>query len=390
MKRIFSIVYIIAVCIILVVPGILWIIGAEDPRPFFDNRLPAPKPEFNLARLDPYPAQFESYFNDHFPYRNSAIFTLNYSDARFFNKSPDPSAVTVGTHGWLYGGTDQMQSLLGIKPFTDEMITATIAELNYRYERCREAGAEYRLVIIPAKSSLYPEYLPPAYRAQRENLPVEAFMKRCKTECKAPVLYLLDSLRAHKAERLLYQRSDSHWNDDGTYFAYRSIMNWMNTDGENRKLFDLDRSQYTEKERAGDYSGMLGLGDYWKDTLYLLNGPDDSIVHDRNRENYPCDSSWFSYCYQYEVAYQNTDTTLPGLLVIRDSYTNNLMQHLLGSHFGRTTFIWDYWQHKLNLEIVQKEKPKVVLCMMSEQFLRNIMRYKCVDEPGGANFMSAY
>lgn len=387
MKRAFTIVYIVLFCIVLLIPAFMWLSGIKEGRKFFDNRKPAELPEFNINRLDPYPMKFDSFFNDHFPLRNTSIYSLNYMDAHYFGKSPKPDMVTVGTDGWLFPGGPELQFVLGQQPLSDTMVSMMIAELNERHEFCKANGAEFRLVVVPAKTTLYPEYLPMHYQLGNWISPMEVFMKRATKESKAPILYLLDSLVAQKATHQLYLKADTHWNDEGTYFGYRAIMNWMYPGDQRKKLYQTDFVPIDQWVQAGNFSDMLGMGDYWNDTIRTLAYPGSAVVHPRDKENYPCDSSWFSYCVDYEIAWQNADTTLPGLLVIRDSFTNQMMQHLLGSHFGRSTFIWDYWQHKLNKEIFLKEKPKVVLCIMNERFLLNLAKYPNKEEKGGANFL---
>ena len=164
MKKAFSIVYLAVVCSILLTPFVLWITNTEDTRPFFENRARAEMPEFDPAHLDPFPLQFESHFNDYFPYRNSSIFWLNFAETRYFGKSPVATEVTIGEDGWLYPGTRLLPFCLGQEPLTDNMISLMIRELNTRAEICSSIGAEYRVVIVPAKSTLYPEHLPLAYQ----------------------------------------------------------------------------------------------------------------------------------------------------------------------------------------------------------------------------------
>jgi len=375
MRKIFLQVYVAVFCCILLTPLAVVLSGKQDPLPFFEKRGLAECPELNVALLDPFPAKFERYFNDHFPYRNSSIQLLNYVDLRYFGKSPVPSEIIVGTDGWLFSGTKDMEFLLGQQPLTDSMITAMIAELNDRYEKCRSIGAEYRLVILPSKVSLYPEHLPLTYRFTKWQFPMEAFMKRCSAECKAPVLYLLDSLRAHKDEQELFYHYDSHWNDAGYYYGYRSIMSWVLTGSDRRQLLDVDLSKPKEAlTLPGNYTEMLGMQADQHELFRVPDCPGDSVVHDRAKEGYPCRAG-FGYCDQYELAYRNTDTTLPGLVVVHDSYTNSNMQRMIAAHFGRSTFIWDYWEHKLNKEILAKEKPDLVLCIMCENFLPNLLKF---------------
>lgn len=387
MRHFAATLYIATFCIILLIPIVMWLTKTKESYPFFDNRKQAQMPDINIGNLDPVPPKVDSFINDHFPLRNTAIHWLNYTDARYLGKSPKSDVVTVGSNGWLYPGGSEIEFLLGIRPVSDSLITLLIKELNSRYDYCKERGAEFRLVIVPAKSSLYPQYLPFHYRLGQSTPAVEKLLSRSKKECRAPVLYLLDSLNKYKQSKLLYLKSDTHWNDYGTYCGYRSIMQWLGAKPEALVKYPDDFEKPEVSVAAGNLSSMLGLGEDWNDTVSKLHLAARKVVPARIKENYPCDDSWFSYCYDYECAFGNSDTTLPGLLVIRDSFTNELMQNLLATHYGRSTFIWDYWQHKLNKEILEKEKPDVVLCIMNERFLMNPVKYPNSEEKPGTNFL---
>jgi hypothetical protein len=365
----------------------MWTFGIKEGWSFMDNRKPAELPEFDLTYLDPLPNKYTDFYNDHFPLRNSSIYALNYADARFFLKSPCPNEVTVGQDGWLYPGKDELDFLIGVQPISDSIVTELIKELNERYEFCKANGTEYRLVVVPSKAALYPEHLPANIHLDPKSMPMNRLLSRSVNECNTPILYLLDSLKKHKGEKQLFLSTDTHWNQYGSYFGYRAIMNWMYPEMSQQAIHKLDTLAEKNKVVVGNLSKILGLGNYWNDTLPTIEFHNESYVHTSAVGLYPCDSSWFSYCSEYSLTWQNQDSTLPGLLVIRDSFTNDLLKKLLCSHFGRTTFIWDYWQHKLNKEIIQKEKPNVVIDIMNEGFLLKLIKYPNKNETGGVNFL---
>ncbi len=384
MKRIGVLIYITVFCIVLLIPAGMWLCGIQEPFPFFDNRRPARMPELDILHLDPYPQQMEAFINDNFPLRNTAIHWLNISNARFFSVFPKPEIVTVGADGWLYEGEDDANFVLGMKPIADSLISLMIEELNDRQEYCKSIGAEFRLVIIPNKLTMYPEHWPAHIRlAQKYPTPVEQLLSRSNLECDVPILYLRDSLKQHKGHHQLYPNADSHWNHIGTYFGYRYITRWLRNDPALSITPFSDITATVDTIRYSDLSYILGMEE-WKDTIYNCSLPLNPSVTQVNEPSYPCDSSWFSYCWEHHQTFTCSDTTLPRILIMRDSFTNTLMRGLLSPHFSRCTFIWDYWQHKLNKEIIASEKPDIVVCIMNERFLLNLVKYRHRNEiPGG-------
>lgn len=82
--------------------GIIFIISEKMEKNEVENRQLAVMPEFRIAKLDPFPSQFDEYFTDHFPYRNQIIKEYSKFTGRVFNKSPLPKKVVIGNDGWLY------------------------------------------------------------------------------------------------------------------------------------------------------------------------------------------------------------------------------------------------------------------------------------------------
>ncbi len=389
MKRIGSLIYIVIFCLVLVIPAGMWLCGVKEPYPFFDNRRPATIPEFDISHLDPYPQKMEAFINDNFPLRNTAIHWLNITHALQFAISPKPEMITVGTDRWLYEGEDDANFVLGMKPIADSMINLMIEELNSRQEYCKSVGAEFRLVIIPNKLTMYPEHWPTHFQlAKKYPTPAELLLSRGAGKCSVPILYLRDSLKQHKASYQLYPSTDSHWNYIGTYFGYGYIIRWLKNDPSFPITPFSDITASIDTVRSSDLSYIMGINE-WQDTIYTCKLPPNAAVKQINEPAYPCDTLCFPYCWEYHQTFVNSDTTLPRIMIMRDSFTGELMRGLLAQNFSRSTFIWDYWQHKLNKEIISSEKPDIVLCILNERFLMNLVKYRQRDEVPGSSCMKS-
>lgn len=388
-KKPVHIVYIGLFIAMLLTPAALWLTGVKDPTPFTENRRKAPLPDLDSCSLNAFPAKLDSFFNDTFPYRNTLIFQLNYISTRYFKKSPVPDRVMIGSDDWLFSVDEAYEFYTGKKKLSRTEIEAIAAEITDRGEKCKAIGAEYRIVIIPSKVNMYPEYLPVWVKQDKNGNAVSALVEYLQKHTSVKITYLLDSLQAAKKHGILYRKGDTHWNEWGMYYGYRAIVHWMKKDYPHMRIAQPGEFMFTDSLlHTGDLIGQMGLNDVWPSPNAFIIPKKTSAVVNREKEGYPCDNDWFGNCYAYEEARINTaDSTLPGLLATRDSYTNYRMMELLGEQFTRSTYIWDYWQHKLNPAILQKEKPKVVLCLMSERFIENFLKYPNSLEPGGMNRM---
>lgn len=381
--------YIVLFVCMLLTPAVLWIAGVKDPMPFTENRRKAALPDFNINSLHKYPVRLDSFFNDTFPFRNTMVFESNYINVRYFKKSAVPDRVLLGSDDWMYNLDEAYEFYTGRRKFSEEELAKMAAEITDRGEKCKAAGAEYRIVIIPSKINMYPEYLPLWVKQDKAGNMAAQTISYLQQHTPVKITYLLDSLQAAKKHGILYRKGDTHWNEWGMYYGYRAIASWLKKDYPYIRVEAPEEFMFTDSMcYTGDLIQMMGLTSVWPSPNAFIIPKKASTVINREKVNYPCDNDWFGNCYAYEEARINTaDSTLPGLLATRDSYTNYRLMELLGQHFTRSTFIWDYWQHKLNPAILANEKPKVVLCLMSERFLENFLKYPNAQEPGGMNRM---
>lgn len=67
-----------------------------------ENRQMAARPPLELSHLDPFPAEYEKYYNDNFSIRSRMVKSFNTMNITLFNKSPLPDMVVIGREGWLF------------------------------------------------------------------------------------------------------------------------------------------------------------------------------------------------------------------------------------------------------------------------------------------------
>ncbi len=364
---------------LLLLPGAVWLSGWKEKTISFENKAPARWPKFRPALLDSFPPQYEPWYNDHFPARNSLIFGYNYVYARYFHKSPKPSMVMIGKAGWLYMANNELNIYTGKFRFDASDLKKSLEELEYRRKACAAEGAEYRVVIIPSKFSVYPEYLPDYVKRYPGPNATDQLLAYVRQHSSVKIFDLRPAMLAAKQNGQLYVKGDNHWNGLGVFYAYQEIIRWLKNDYPIPAPLPLtDFSIRDTVQRGGNILEMIGMADLWKDVHTDLKPAVRLASSEKSGAQYPCPSG-FPYCYEYHLVFQNKDSTLPGLLVMRESFTNILMRNLLSAHFGRTSFIWDKWEHRLNLDIVRKEKPKVVLCMVVESLVDCFENFQ--DEP---------
>lgn len=72
------------------------------------------------------------------------------------------------------------------------------------------------------------------------------------------------------------------------------------------------------------------------------------------------------------IRYRNPSTNNLKVLIFRDSFTSGILPYLKES-FGEILFIWDY---KLNKELIEQEKPDILIHIIVERNITQLSALK--------------
>jgi hypothetical protein len=149
-SKIFSVVLIVLFSLLLLWPLLEPEMKLLKPLENTENRALAQMPEFDVNRLDPFPAAYEQYYNDHFPFRNHLARSYAWLDFFLFNKNLYPDRIIVGDHNILFPIKLSLNHFLG----KDLMGAARLDSLQTELERRKDFLAQRN---IPFSSSLRPK-----------------------------------------------------------------------------------------------------------------------------------------------------------------------------------------------------------------------------------------
>lgn len=163
-----------------------------------------------------------------------------------------------GEGDWLFLGNSYNDTVaklkLSIEP-SDQNVSYEVARFNELAEQGSAVGTKVALLIGPNKSSVYAENIPSEINPSPTRY-VSYFTKYLNA---IDNLYMLDPteflLKAKRYEGLLYWRTDTHWNQKGSYLAFSAMM----------KRLGLKYPQIQFKLDGvykGDLIGISGLDDF--------------------------------------------------------------------------------------------------------------------------------
>lgn len=331
-----------------------------------ENRALAKKPVADVNKLDPFPQAYELWFNDHF-FKREQILKLNNYFKFNFGKSPVPENVILGKDNWLYYNVKERDLYEGKFSVSNDSIQLIVNELLYRVKELNKRNIKFYLFIAPTKAEIYPEYLP-NYIQRTSKTATDIILERIKTHKEINLITCKDELLLAKRSQQVYFKYDNHWNDQGAFVAYAKLIHHIGLDFSAIKPTKNFRFE-TVKKDGGNLANMIGQN-YLSENTYrftLINRKAKPAI----KINHPFINQLLTLD-EYNKAFKTTDTLLPRVLVFRDSFFEALLP-MVSENFNRSVFIFDSWRYQFNLDIIEAEKPNIVILEIYEPHISNIL-----------------
>jgi hypothetical protein len=119
---------------------------------------------------------------------------------------------------------------VGLEPFSQSELSRIRSILLDRQNRLDKQGIKYLVVISLDKHTIYPEYLPRSVQQLKgEKTRLDLLVDTLGERPGVNVLDLRPRLLGMKSGDDLYYRTDSHWNNLGSYHVYTAIMERLAT-----------------------------------------------------------------------------------------------------------------------------------------------------------------
>lgn len=344
----------------------------------FENRRLTGKPSFDVTLLDPYPAKYDTFYNDNFNLRNRLIRYFSLYNVGIFHRSSVPSVV-IGYDGWLFTVGDEMDSYTGRNRLTSEELQSFKLELEYREKYLREKGIRFYFLVVPCKASIHSEKISYEYFRMHSDSWGEQLNNFLKENCSVKPIDIFTPFKEFKEDHDLYFKLDNHWNQLGGFYAANEVLNRMHLDFPEVKPLSLNGfSIQTTENCPANTDQMLGNLGIFHESCLEITPKNGFKAIDTNAKGYP-PVPGFAYFWDYEKVRIIKGSRQPRLLIISDSFGGGIFP-FLAENFSRTVKIFDSWQYGLNENIVEGEKPDAVLIIVNEPILRSFLKH--TSRPG--------
>jgi alginate O-acetyltransferase complex protein AlgJ len=370
-NRVSSSLLIILFVIALCAPVIQKVFKIIPPQANTENRRLSDKPIFDVNLLDPFPAKYESYYNDHFVFRNQYLKLYSTVNLNLFGKCPYPDKVLIGKNQELFLVFNELNNYLHKDRFSKNDLDKMRSDFSYRKKYLESKGVEYYVAICPTKYSVYPELLP--WYLKPDNIPSRtAQFTDLMNQLGIKVIDLQKAITKAKDSipHQLYRSTDNHWNDLGAFVAYDEIMSQLSKKYPQLKWKHFNDYIIKQVEYdPGNLAVMLNLGKKVHDPKFIFTPKFPVRSRVIEKCPYPTPEAFDPNDYYHGFYIDHYDQ--PKILLIHDSFGNSI-QPFIRESFSKSVFVWDKWQYKLNEAIVESEMPDIYVTLVIESGLQYV------------------
>lgn len=316
-------------------------------------------------------SEFNDWLNDNIGFREFFVKLNANINYKIFGISSNPM-ISVGKDGWMfYTGDNNLQIANGKYPLTDEILEKIKEEQVSIQKALQKKGIEYVLILTPSKVSIYPEKII-GYRSNNLKTPIDIVQEYLEKNTTIKVINTKDILiDAKNKGKQVFHKTDTHWNEQGAYIAYKYIVNKLNEWG----IINTNPINIVQKpsKYKGEFSAMMGAISLLEEEEILATEIENSlsnrvtsgmlfdmIYNTKNTSN-------FTDVYLYENV-TNKDGTA---LVYGDSFFASWkFTELLSQNFSKLAFVY---YGKINNEMLEVVNPKIVIMERTERYIDTLV-----------------
>lgn len=339
-----------------------------------ENRAMGHFPDLDTCDLENISKYTESFLIDQISIRNRMIRLYNKLNVFVFRSSPVSIKAFAGKEDWYFFSGEELKTYTGAELFTNDELISFKKELIKRIKIAQEHNGKLLIAIVPNKANIYPEFMPDHLVRSNNGgygMQMMYYLKRNNL----PVIDLYEPLLKGKTICPLYYKTDNHWNNAGAFVAANAILQEISKYYPSIKNMSKEEYPISKiKENAGDIAKMLTIEDNVSDFNYFPTPKSGFKSKQQNLNKYKCPNG-FAFPWEFEKTRYNKDTTLPSILIIRDSFGEKIFPYL-SERSSKCIAIFDAWHYGMNLEIIKNEKPNIVLYLILESQLKNLIKFK--------------
>ena len=351
MNKILQYIFIICFITIISIP----LIGTKETESL-ENRTLTELPTWRWSNVWVYFSDYQKYFSDRFAYRNTLINFYGKLKIETLDMKPISNKVAIGKDGYLFFCEKDY-----LNKIATPLSQTELQQFNYNLviikQWFKKHQIDYYLTIPPVKSQIYTEFLSEYLSVKTKFSRLDQVVNYLKNN--NHLISYNKELKEAKKLKEIYYKTDTHWNENGAFIAYKKIINSIN----NYKIEPLKLNQFTiakENNQTGDLKDMLGFNSSFSRNYYNYKVTNATNLPELTFESTPNNIS--NNLEIWEKPQKENDLKL---FVVRDSFTEHL-KTFLSLHFDRSVYVW---QPNLPIQKIAEEKPDIIIHEILSRFM---------------------
>lgn len=349
--------------------GVLHIVRFDQKD---ENRVFKTMPEADIHKLDRFPVEFDAYYNDNFSFRTPLLEALHKIKYYGFHISPNPDQTVIGKEGWNYLAEKEKKVFEGDLNFTKGQLDTLYHIWNNRLTYFKQQNIKCYWLIAPTKHRVYPEFLPDNFIQPKGPSRVEVLSKFLNGKFPGLIIDPTEALLKAKKDHKLFYQLDNHWNFNAGFIASDLLYKRIKQDFPSVIAPTYDNYIWKDTITSfGYHKNVIGVESLTEKEQVVYNKKELAIK--AWNYNFPV-IEHFPYPWDYEHRYINyqADSTMPRILVIRDSFGAQMIP-FLKEGFRESEFIFDSWHYWVDKGVIEKYDPDMIIYISLETHIESLI-----------------
>ena len=268
------------------------------------------------------------------------------------------------SHWFVYIGEKSLDDYQNTQPYSPQDIAYIQDNLDRLSGFLTSNGIDFIVIIPPNKNTIYPQYMPSQIPIIGSQSRLDQLIAYEKDHGTFKVMDLRSDLLEAGKKYQTYYSCGTHWNDYGAFIAYRDLMTSLEKDYP--RLAPRGLNEYRMVDGLGD----VGLMDLAHLDHSACSGINLVPLFKRQvvigQSTIPTGDTANDFTSPLEITTLNADSSLPRLLMYRDSFATALIP-FLSDNFSQAVYMNSYYKDELYSDVAL-EKPDVVIVEFTERY----------------------
>jgi len=310
-------------------------------------------------------------FERNFPLKTNLINTFSFLKESLFHKNPLPEKVISVNNDWkflsnIYGNA--LSESKGIIQFTKTELKQLEERLVFRKRWLEKRNVKLYIAVAPNKHTTYGHLIP--IRQAVNKTKMQQLDSLCKNN---GINYInLGKQFPKKGKKLLYFKTDTHWNEYGAFHGFKETIEYISKDFPNKKFNNFKINELTDKTGEvffkGDLNKILKEESSERYTALIINKNQQQATLEKNLMPIP------KYFKKDPTKYEKRWTTSINnlkILIFHDSFYHGFEKFMV-ENFKNTISIWD---HKFNETLISNTNPDILYHEILERDIDILLEY---------------